>query len=58
MIKGFLFYLFGLVVAMGAVGGIEHSVSNTQLAQASIIALVGCALMLVGVSYVKENSYE
>ena len=54
MIKGMLLYFAGLVVTMGAVGGIEASITNVQLVQSSVVAVVGCAIMLLGVSYVKE----
>lgn len=55
MFKGFALYFAGLLVTMGSVGGIEASVSHVQLIQASLLALVGCAVMLLGVSYVKEH---
>lgn len=56
MTKGFLFYISGLVLAMGGAGGVEQSITNVQLIQAFALALVGCALMAVGVSYVKEQA--
>ena len=53
--KGFAFYFVGLIVTMSAVGGIETSTTTLALIKCCIISLVGIALMLIGVSYVKQN---
>ncbi len=54
MFKGMMFFMIGLILAMGGVGGVETSLSNWVLFQSSVIAFVGIALMAVGVSYVNE----
>ena len=54
MTRGMLFFMIGLIVTMGGVGGVETSLSNWALLQSSVIAIVGLALMAVGVSLVNE----
>lgn len=53
--KAFAFYIVGLIVTMGSVGGVEQSVTTTALVQSCALSLVGIALMIVGVSYAKES---
>ena len=42
--------MLGLLITFGAVGGIELAPTNLELLQSSALALVGLALMAVGVS--------
>jgi hypothetical protein len=39
----------GLLLTMGGVGGIENSISDSDLATASVVSLLGCAVMWCGV---------
>lgn len=54
MFKGMMFFMIGLILAMGGVGGVETSLSNWVMFQSTVIAIVGLALMYVGVSYVND----
>ena len=58
MMKGMLFFAIGLIVTMGGVGGVETSLTNWTLFQATVIAVSGLALMLVGLSYVNEAEHQ
>ena len=42
--------MLGLLIVFGAVGGIELAPTNLELLQASALAVVGLALMAIGVS--------
>ena len=55
MVKGMLFFMIGLILAMGGVGGVETSLTNWALFQGTVIAFCGIALMAVGVSYVNDG---
>ena len=55
MFKGMMFFMIGLIITMGGVGGVETSLSNWTLLQSTIVAFVGIALMAVGVSYVNDG---
>ena len=54
MIKGMLFFMIGLILTMGGVGGVETSLSNWALFQGTVVAFCGIAFMAVGVSYVND----
>ena len=54
MVKGMMWFMIGLILAMGGVGGVETSLSNWALFQSTVIAIVGLAFMAVGVSYVND----
>ena len=58
MMKGMLFFAIGLIVTMGGVGGVETSLTNWTLFQATVIVVSGLALMLVGLSYVNEAEHQ
>jgi hypothetical protein len=47
--------ILGLVIAFGAVGGVEHSVNNLQLLASTLVALVGIGLMIMGLK--AHNDY-
>jgi hypothetical protein len=42
--------MLGLLITFGAVGGIEMAPTDLELLQSSALALVGLALMAIGVS--------
>ena len=54
MVKGMMWFMIGLILAMGGVGGVETSLSNWALFQGTVTAIVGLAFMAVGVSYVND----
>lgn len=53
---GFLYFITGLLALFGVVGGFETSDSLTvlEVIQLFVVALVGVASMMVGVSYLKD----
>lgn len=56
MNKGFAFFTGGLVLTLGAVGGIEHSVDLVQLAQSTVVGICGVCFMWVGTSFMQEQN--
>ena len=50
MSKGFAFFTGGLVLTLGAVGGIEHSETIVELVQSTAVGVVGVCIMWVGTS--------
>jgi hypothetical protein len=53
--KGSIRFVAGLLLAVGAVGGIEFSVTDAEFLQSTALAVVGLAIMYSGVSALKEN---
>lgn len=49
----------GLLFTMGGVGGIENSISDNDLFTATMVSLLGCAVMWCGVRMMKilDNQY-
>jgi hypothetical protein len=39
----------GLLLTMGGVGGIENSITDTELVTATALSILGCAVMWCGV---------
>ena len=39
----------GLLLTMGGVGGIENSITDSELATATLLSVLGCAVMWCGV---------
>ena len=50
-------FITGLLMTFGAVGGIEVSVSNTELMSSMVIAIVGLLTMYCGMLGLKGSSY-
>ena len=50
-------FLFGLVLTLGGVGGVEASVENVALLQSLAVSIVGMALMYCGVTALNVSSY-
>jgi len=47
--KGAMFvFIVGLLITFGAVGGVEQSVSNTELMSSMVVAIVGLLTMYCG----------
>lgn len=51
------FYLFivGFLMAFGGVGGVEQSLTNLELIQSTLVAIVGLAVMGCGVLAIKTQ---
>lgn len=54
--KGSIRFFLGLLLTLGAVGGIENSVTDSELIQSTLVAVAGIALMYSGSNSMKENS--
>lgn len=54
--KAFSVFILGLLLALGGVGAVEHSLTDLVLLQGFVVSLAGCAIMAAGVSYLKENA--
>ena len=50
-------FMFGLLLTMFGVGGIEQSVENTALISSLAVSVLGLALMYVGTLGVRNGSY-
>ena len=49
-------FIVGLLLALGGVGAVEHSVTDLVLLQGFVVALAGCAIMYAGVNQLKETA--
>jgi hypothetical protein len=47
-------FITGLLVTFGAVGGVEHSVNDSELLSSLLVAAVGLATMYVGTLALKR----
>ncbi len=43
----------GLILVMGGVGGIENSITDTELLSSTAISVLGCAVMWCGVRMIQ-----
>lgn len=50
-------FMFGLLLTMFGVGGIEQSVEDTALISSIAVSVLGLALMYVGTLGVRNGSY-
>jgi len=50
-------FIVGLLMTFGAVGGIEVSVSNTELMSSMLVAIVGLLTMYCGSLGLRNSSY-
>jgi hypothetical protein len=53
----FALFIFGLLLTMLGVGGIEQSVENTALISSLAVSVLGLALMYVGTLGVRGGEY-
>jgi len=53
----FALFMFGLVLTMFGVGGVENSVENSALISSVAVSVLGLALMYVGTLGVKNGDY-
>jgi len=47
--SAFFVFIVGLLITIGAVGGIENSVENSALLSSMVVAIVGLLVMYCGV---------
>lgn len=50
-------FIVGLLMTFGAVGGIEQSVSNTELVSSMCIAILGLLTMYCGSLGIRNSEY-
>jgi hypothetical protein len=50
-------FIVGLIITFGAVGGIEQSVSNTDLMSSMVFAILGLLTMYCGMLGIKGADY-
>jgi hypothetical protein len=50
-------FIVGLLITFGAVGGIEHSVTDSELMSSMLIAIVGLLSMYAGMLGLKNSSF-
>jgi hypothetical protein len=50
-------FITGLLITFGAVGGIEQSVSNTDMISSMVVAIVGLLTMYCGSLGIKGAAY-
>jgi len=50
-------FFFGLLLTFGAVGGVENSITDTELLSAVAVAAMGLALMYVGTLGIRNGAY-
>ena len=48
-------FIVGLLMAFGGVGGVEQSLTNLELIQSTLVAIVGLAVMGCGVLAIKTQ---
>ena len=53
--KGSIRFFMGMLIALGAVGGIEHSASNSELFYGLLVALTGLAIAYSGTKAMNQN---
>ena len=52
--SGFFLFMTGLLTTMFGVGGVEQSLTDMALVQGALVALVGLAIMAIGVFNIKD----
>jgi FtsH-binding integral membrane protein len=58
MNKIFFFIMLGLVLTMFGVGGVENSITDTELLSSLAVSVLGLMLMGVGVLMLREQGYR
>jgi sulfite exporter TauE/SafE len=53
-----MFVILGLILTMLGVGGIENSITDTELLQGLAVSVLGLMLMGVGVLMLREQGYR
>ena len=53
----FILFMFGLVLTMFGVGGVENSITDEQLLSGVAVSIVGLGIMLCGTLGIAQNDY-
>lgn len=56
--KVFFFVAMGLVLTLLGVGGIENSMTNTELLQSLAVSVLGLLFMWIGTLILREQGYR
>lgn len=56
MKASFFVFIVGFITTAFGVGGVENSITNTELAQATMVAMVGLAIMGCGTQLVSREA--
>ena len=56
--KVFLFMMLGLVLTMFGVGGVENSITNTELLSSLAVSALGLLLMWVATLMLRAQGYR
>jgi hypothetical protein len=54
----FFFVILGLLLTMLGVGGVENSITDTELLSSLAVSTVGLLLMWVGTLMIKQQGYR
>lgn len=57
MNMGMILFTFGFLLTFGGVGGIENSMTNTELAVGTLISGVGLLMMWIGTELLKPRHF-
>ena len=49
--------IFGLILTMFGVGGVENSISNADMITSTLVSIVGLSIMWVGTMAVRVGDY-
>ena len=52
--QGMFVFIVGMLITFGAVGGVENSLTNSELLQACLVALTGLGCMGCGTLMIKQ----
>jgi hypothetical protein len=56
--KGAMFvFIAGLILTMGGLGGVEHSISNDDLVGSMLLAILGLLAMYAGTLGLRNSHY-
>ncbi len=57
--QGMFVFIVGMIVTMFAVGGVENSITNTELLSSVLVAVTGLACMFCGTLMIRRagNDY-
>ena len=55
MTKNFALFILGLVLTAGGAGGVEHSVTDTELLKALAVSVVGLVILALATLNIKKE---
>jgi dethiobiotin synthetase len=54
--KHTMWIILGLLVVLGGVGGVEHSMTTTDLISSTAVSVLGCIMMWIGTAGINDDS--